>query len=83
MGAGGPGAPEGQDLDVAEARRLVKLYEVLLVLGHGEKSTNLSISKKSLNNYHQLNSLRIQASAQRPGIKYAEYNWLSSDNFST
>ena len=46
--AGGPVAPEGRDLDVAEARRLVKLNEILFVLGHGEKSANLSISIKKL-----------------------------------
>ena len=46
--AGGPVAPEGRDLDVAEARRLVELDEVLLVLGLGEKSANLSISIKKL-----------------------------------
>ena len=44
----GPVAPEGRDLDVSEAWRLVKLDEVLLVLGHGEKSANLSISIKKL-----------------------------------
>ena len=46
--ADGPVASEGRDLDVAEARRLVKLNEVLLVLGHGEKSANSStVSLKS------------------------------------
>ena len=44
--AGGLVALEGGEFDVAEARRLVKLDEVLLVLGHGEKSANSSISKK-------------------------------------
>ena len=38
--AGGPVAPEGRELDVPEAGRLVKLDEVLLVLGHVEKSAN-------------------------------------------
>ena len=36
--AGGPVAPEGRELDVPEAGRLVELDEVLLVLGHGEKN---------------------------------------------
>ena len=46
--AGGLVALEGGEFDVAEARRLVKLDEVLLVLGHGEKSANLSISIKKV-----------------------------------
>ena len=52
--AGGPVAPEGRELDVPEAGRLVKLDEVLLVLGHGEKICELSISNKKLRNNHQL-----------------------------
>ena len=44
--AGGPVAPEGRDLDVTEAGRLVELDEVLLVLGQGEKSANCISIKK-------------------------------------
>ena len=44
--AGGPVTPEGRDLDVTEAGRLVELDEVLLVLGHGEKSANCISIKK-------------------------------------
>ena len=46
--AGGLVTPEGQEFDVMEALRLLKLDEVLLVLGHGEKSANSStVSLKS------------------------------------
>ena len=38
--AGGPVASEGWYLDVPEVGQFVELDEVLLVLGHGEKSAN-------------------------------------------
>ena len=44
--AGGLVAPEGREFDVAKPRWRIKLDEVLLVVGHGEKSANLSISIK-------------------------------------
>ena len=44
--AGGLVTPEGWKFDVAEVRWRVKLDEVLLLVGHGEKSANSSISIK-------------------------------------
>ena len=53
--AGGPVAPEGRQLDVPEAGRLVKLDEVLLVLGHVEKIRELSTVSlyQNCKNIHQ------------------------------
>ena len=57
--AGGPVAPEGREFNVTEARRLIKLDEVLFELGHGEKNPRTRL--QYLNKVKQLPPIEFPA----------------------